>query len=96
MNQIWDIILNADWKRQLIGDIREKENQINSIQRECGSCSLWMTNQCPLERKRMISCTHPICSKFQQDEWATKLILQRKEEVLKLKEELETMKQNAK
>lgn len=74
MNEIWDNILKADKKRQIIGDIKSKERKINELPTQCGSCDLWMTNQCKREKTRKVSNSMPICSDFQQQKWVTDLI----------------------
>jgi len=85
MNEIWDIIAKADEKRQIIGDIRVKEQQINSLSKECGSCDLWTTDQCQREKTIKVSCGMPICSDFKQQKWATNLINKLQIEVSELK-----------
>lgn len=74
MNDIWDNILKADNKRQIIGDIRDKERKINELPTVCGSCDLWMTQQCQREKNRKVSCNMSICGDFKQQKWVTDLI----------------------
>ena len=85
MNEIWDNILKADKKRQIIGDIRSKERKINELPTRCGSCDLWMTNQCQREKTRKVSDGMPICSDFQQQKWVTDFISKLKVEVSELR-----------
>jgi hypothetical protein len=88
MNELWDIIKKADTKRQLIGDIRSKEQKINELPKVCGSCDLWMTNQCQREKTRKVSNGMPICNDFKQQKWVTDLILKLNTEVINIKQQL--------
>lgn len=85
MNEIWDNILKADKKRQIIGDIKSKERKINELPTRCGSCDLWMTNQCQREKTRKVSDGMAICSDFQQQKWVTDFISKLKVEVSELR-----------
>ena len=85
MNDIWDFIAKADKKRQILGDIRSKEQKINELPKVCGSCNLWMTNQCQREKTRKVSNGMPICSDFKQQKWVTDFISKLQVEVSELR-----------
>jgi uncharacterized membrane protein YsdA (DUF1294 family) len=85
MNEIFDNILKADKKRQVIGDIRDKERKINELPTVCGSCDLWMTGQCKREKTKKVSCNMPICSDFKQQKWVTDFISKLQIEISELR-----------
>lgn len=91
MNDIWGFIAKADKKRQLIGDIRYKEQKIRELPNVCGSCNLWMTNQCRREKKIRVSDGMLICVYFQQQKWVTDLISKMEIEVVKLQNDLNNL-----
>ncbi len=88
MNEIWDFIAKSDKKRQIIGDIRTKEQKINELPKVCGSCDLWMTAQCKREKTRKVSNGMPICSDFQQQKMVTDFISKLQFEVSELRDVL--------
>jgi len=85
MNEIWDYILKADTKRQIISDIRSKEKKIDELPKFCGSCDLWMTDKCQREKIKRVSAGMDICSDFKQQEWVTTLISKLQIEVSELR-----------
>jgi hypothetical protein len=85
MNDIWDFIAKADNRRQIIDNIRAKEQKINELPKVCGSCDLWMTNQCQREKTRKVSNGMPVCNDYKQQKWVTDFISKLQIEVSELR-----------
>ena len=65
-------------------ELRELKETIRKTQNECGSCQLWMTQQCIREtNSHKVSCGELKCKKFTINKWTEDFI---KEKQLKVKE----------
>lgn len=66
---------------QKIEKIREIKEDILDLKNTCGSCDLWMTQQCNREKKHKVSCGEKICEQFKIKDWVVKHIDQNEKEL---------------
>ena len=67
-----DKINKASLQRHTFFEIRDLKETINIIQKECGSCKMWITQCCPRESARhKVSSKEIKCDKFLITDWAT-------------------------
>lgn len=72
-----------------LSDLSHKANEITrlktqnkDLQSRCGSCELWMTQQCPRESKRhKVSNGEPVCPSFKQTKWSKDLMVKNENKV---------------
>ena len=67
--EIWGWAAALSAERHRVSRIRELQSGMRDLRTQCGSCSFWMTNQCPYERnvngrKKGPSMKNPVCGKF--------------------------------
>jgi|CXWL01.1.fsa_nt_gi hypothetical protein len=69
-DELWDWAGKLSQHVQLLDRARRLRQQLSMIDRECGSCQLWMTSRCPREHSTMTgynkgpSMSAPICNLF--------------------------------
>ena len=95
VNNIFDAfakVSDINHKNWEIGEISEQNrNTLNT----CGSCNLWMTQQCPRETKtNKVSCGQSKCEKFSIQSHYTKLVSEREEKIKLLKKEIKALISN--
>lgn len=61
--------------------IREIKEDILDSKNTCGSCELWMTQQCNREKKHKVSCGEKICEQFEIKDWVVKHIEKKEKEL---------------
>lgn len=74
LNDVVDVFIKAEKIKQIKSEIRTKQNNIDELPTKCGSCSFWMTSDCPKEKHTKVSNGMPICNSFKKDFWIDKLI----------------------
>lgn len=75
-DRLSNIIHRHDEMRKLIG-------QNVSIKSSCGSCTLWMSQQCPRESNgHKVTCNESVCKLFNMSQWHKNLIA-KNDELLK-------------
>ena len=79
-----DSLIKNERINQIKRDILYKENKIKNITKKCGSCSLWMTKNCPKEKHTKVSCEMRTCNSFKKDFWIDKTIEEWKLEIHEL------------
>ena len=85
VNKFFDNINKSSLKKHKFFKVRELKETINSIQKECGSCKMWMTKQCPRESKiHKVSFGEFKCDKFLITEWTTRFVKRKEDEVKEL------------
>ena len=91
LNNIVDAFIRVEKINQIKSQIRTKENQIKELPKKCGSCSLWMTSDCPREKHTKVSNRMPICSSFQKIFWIDKTIDKWQSEISELQSSLNAL-----
>ena len=82
---IFDKMNKASEVKQKFFDIRDLKETIERTKNECGSCSMWMTQQCPREaRGHKVSCGEAKCEKFSITGWTTDFIERKEAEIKEL------------
>lgn len=85
VNKIFDNINKASLQKHKFFEIRDLKETIDRTQNECGSCQMWMTQQCPRESKgHKVSCGETKCDKFLITDWTTDFIKRKQDEVKEL------------
>ena len=74
LNDVVDAFIRLNKIDQIKSQIRTKQNQINDLPTKCGSCSLWMSSDCPKEKHTKVSNGMPICNSFKKAFWIDKTI----------------------
>jgi len=84
LNDVVDAFIKIEKINQIKSEIRTKQNQINDLPTKCGSCSLWMTSDCPKEKHTKVSNGMQICNSFQKAFWIDKTIKKWQSEISEL------------
>jgi hypothetical protein len=85
-----DAFIKVEKINQIKSEIRNKQNQIkyklenNELPTKCGSCSFWMTSDCPKEKHTKVSNGMPICNSFKKAFWIDKTIQKLETEIHEL------------
>lgn len=98
MNQPQQIIAGLNsWSSRLHLklDIDNKRDEIFAMENECGSCSLWMTQQCKMERVRLVSSRECKCSDFQMDSLSKENLELKRAQLREMQERLGKMKEKS-
>lgn len=77
-------------ENQKIHAIIEIEDEISNSKNTCGSCNLWMTQQCDREKNHKVNCGEQKCSQFIIKHWSVEFIAKKEkelEELIELKTE---------
>lgn len=88
VGDIFDAVIEAGNIRHKKWEISQLEVQNQDLKAKCGSCKLWMTQQCPSESHFKVSCGNRVCDKFDINKWTVDLISKNELKIAELKQEL--------
>ena len=91
LNDVVDAFIRFGKINQIKSQIRTKQNQINDLPTKCGSCSLWMSSDCPKEKHTKVSNGMPICNSFKKAFWIDKTIEKWQLEISELESSLNAL-----
>jgi valyl-tRNA synthetase len=84
LNNVVDAFIKAEKINQIKSAIEDKQNHITDLPTKCGSCSFWMTSDCPKEKHTKVSNGMPICNSFKKAFWIDKTIQKLDSEISEL------------
>ena len=73
--------MTENQKKHAIIEIKE---EISNSKSECGSCKLWMTQQCNREKHHKVSCGEKKCEQFNIKTWSSEFIAKKEKELEEL------------
>jgi len=91
LTSIIDSFIKAGEVIQIKRRIREKQKQIEELPTKCGTCSIWMTAQCPKEKRIKVSMSMPICDSYKKIFWVDETISKWEAEINQLQESLDAL-----
>lgn len=89
--KIFDAFLSFSDLAQRIDERRKLNQQNLEIKMHCGSCALWMTQQCKREASgRKITCGDITCDEFSMKKSHADLIIKNEQRIKELTKEINT------
>lgn len=94
---IFDKINKASTIKEYNFYISELVEKIEHTKNKCGSCKLWMTQECPNETKtNKVSCDDRKCSSFDMQDWHTSFIAELELDIERSKLKIEQLEKELK